>query len=870
MNRCQMIAALVAGTTAVLSAEAQTLNIPTFYMWGEYPADTNVFYAPTTSKVKKIVQFNLNAGWYENGQFIDRYRNNPEKLAEHVAAEVYSEVVTTGRLANETITVLIQNFGYDSPECDAAPGQPESDLGGARFFLSSDRLPGIGEFENDLPPRFPVRRTEADWDDRETLDYGYARSYRHPFLANGKDGAPLKAWFERFVNRLDQEYTIRAGTPNAIPHPSTYRYYFDIEPLFVDEAGANGVWFLDYLANPGQYGHSQYSYWNNPSFVVPGTGGKTLQQCYNEYRTANGYWDWPVDNPSTRLTLDKFWYENENAPYLTWYSELCTRVRDEVLDRCFHRVLRDKWPGSGVRSGNYGDFSADGLPDTFGWEGDRPWVTDLTTSNLNPPSWTPREGGARFARHKARGGPRNYISSLHSAASSRRMLDFVTSASGTTDSPVAYALGYWELEPLFGQPGWRRKDLYEAGHPNEEDVEAAIRFHRHTAESILNTPGTGLVNVQRNLAPWLTMPRANDHDDVPEQFEGAFTSRRNTRALMGMFRGKNIKEGMFWTKWYITANEQQDPPRSVSLAELLNAWEQTQRSVVEVYSTKVRKYTRTWSQSTLPAVVYEDAGETQEQKASRLEFTLREFPQTVWSEREVRLNSRPIPILNSGGVTQTVHQTVLTVDFDWIDTTYAGAYDAGSGSFPESRTKAEVNIECSIEFTGSNSGRVPTADDFGRVQMWMHDPSGVSAYADLRDLNFSETYTFVAPRSVGDNRWRMRVQFIANDQGQYVFPDTTASNAPISRIRLIHQSPVAFKTRYDLLQMIPTDEIYYEAIQPLSANSDMNHDGVVDPMDLMIYLDEWMMDSPAADFDADSSVTGQDADAFIEAYINGT
>jgi hypothetical protein len=444
------------------------------------------------------------------------------------------------------------------------------------------------------------------------------------------------------------------------------------------------------------------------------------------------------------------------------------------------------------------------------------------------------------------------------------------SVSGTTDSPVAYGFGYYELEPLFGQPGWRRANLYDPLQEAERDVEAAIRFHRHTAESILNTPGTGLNNAERNLAPWLTMPLSDTADDVDGQFEEAFTSRENTRALMAMFRGKNIKEAMFWTEWYIRATDNPPPPpadqttRTESIAALLEAWTQTQRSVVEVYSTRVKKYARTWAQTGTPPVVYEDATETAEEKASRLEFTLREFPQTPRSEREVRINSRQIPMV-FGSTDPRPYQTTLSVDFDWIDLAYAGT----PPSYADARMKAEINIECSIEFTG-DVGRVPNADDFGRVQIWS---GATSQYVTIK------SYTFNAPVSSDDNRWRMRLQAVVDPENynenvsyQYVFPDPTAGNAPRTRLRLIQQSPVPFQTRYDLVQFIPTDEEYPPASEGAMAmaNSDMNHDGVVDPTDLSIYLDEWMMDSPAADFDSDTAVTGEDADAFVEAYVNGT
>jgi hypothetical protein len=429
----------------------------------------------------------------------------------------------------------------------------------------------------------------------------------------------------------------------------------------------------------------------------------------------------------------------------------------------------------------------------------------------------------------------------------KRMLDAITVSSGAVDTIVAYPLAGTEIDWLDG-PGHRRPNVYHPAQAWETDVQTAIRLYRQQAESIVNTiaPANSR-NPSREVAAWMGMPRSILNGDGEDAFY-PYISRKTARNLLAMFRGKNIKESMYYTD-----------SGGIPLTEFEDAWNQMQRTVVEVYSTRVRKYTRTFAQGF--ASSYEDAGETQQQKASRLEFTLRDNAQNPPVDREVRLNSKLIPVTYP--TPSTVHQTVLTVDLDWIDTTYM-----------EDMTQYEINIECSIEFTGENAQRVRDASDFGEVQLWHSDGNGSGFYDTVNDNwpgVYAPTYTFNAPKSLGDNRYRMRIQFLTTYVDGSVFADASTGNIPTTRLRLRHQSPFAFISRYDLVQVIPTHEVSNPlGGQAFAANSDMNHDGVVDPTDLSIYLDEWMMDSPAADFDSDESVTGEDVDAFVEAYVNGT
>jgi hypothetical protein len=384
-------------------------NNPTFYVWGSYPEAPNSpnTYTPWTTKVRKIVQVNLTDCLYPNGNCGGTlFYNHPELLAVRVAQDIYNEVGVYGRLTNDTVAVLLQNFAYDSNYHDRPKGVAEPTLGGARFFTVNDRLNNlIGEWQFDPQPHYPTRRSEdpLQYANREAFDFGSARSYRHPFIENARPGAPLQAWMQTFVDALEQQYQTRLTSGQPIPNPKDYIWTFDVEPIFLAEAGPNGVWFLDYLADPAQYGDTTHTYWNNPAYKVPGTN-KTLQELYNDYRIANNLTGWPIDNPKTVLcapgNTNFSYFHVNNAAFLMWYHELCLAVKDQVLSRCFHGVLQAKWGDANhrVRTSNYGDMTVDGAKDVYGWTLDRPWNTSVTLSNQNNTvtSWTPTEKSNRW------------------------------------------------------------------------------------------------------------------------------------------------------------------------------------------------------------------------------------------------------------------------------------------------------------------------------------------------------------------------------------------------------------------------------------------------------------------------------------------
>lgn len=887
-----LVIACSAGSVCVSESVAQEFNTPTFYMWGDYPQG----HVPASPMVRRQVKFNL---------FYNSHHTNVQDLAKDLADEVAEEILA-GRLTSETVMVVLQNFGMDSEHLDLDYGDtnPEPTYGGIRFFLDEDRIQGINEWDQNIDAHtFPDPRIASGIGGR---DYRTARSYRHPFIKNalpdlnGVVRAPLRQWMKTFLTELTAQYVARAGTFTAddnIPHPATYKWYFDIEPLFLGAPTRNSVFMLRELA-------SRVDYWSNPqsleknylwAYRNPNGSPKTLAELYDEARIARGWspsWQTSVDLANQLDSTDLRGSEAAaNREIMTWFYEVTEATRNHVIDNCFFSVLREQWANPGIiQCGNYGMFSTDGLserilvpappdgiivvPETTGWFQDRAWVNNsLTQSNVDRATLFESEYLPRFTWNKARGGPMYYLDQVPLPTGHRqRYLEFPTTTSGTAHSPVWYPMGRYELTNDDGQQcaaeyewcdstspndrlGHKRRDVYgmfgsDLQRPLEGFHRSSMRVHRFNAESTINSGFS-------NVVPWMQMVNTAINGSRPldpEIFyeEGPASSLPDeARDYLRLFRSKNLKEGLYWTSWY----PGQFPPGSMPTAEslMMESWQLTEDQITRVYSNRVASYTRT--QHTAPVGGYMDAGETAQQKSSRLEFTLRD--DTTQYDREVDIRSKLLPSL---GGSPPHYQTALTVEFEYPLTNHTGS------------TLFEIALECSIKPIGQGGSPGITYAQVGKVLMWQDNlpcQSGLTLTGTWVEVG---TYTFAAPPSAGDGWQRTRIKISTGPVVWGIYnrcaPDGSLAK---SKLRLIHDLEFAFESRYDLVQLTPVPPTpgVDEGEQGL-ALSDVNADGLIDAADFDLFMYDWMESEPAADLDVNEAVDTEDLETFIEAYTTGT
>jgi hypothetical protein len=294
-----LVACVGGVVTPTPTAHAQTFNDPTFYFWGRYPNG----HTPASPKVRQIVKFSLN----DSSGGVP-YHANVTALAQHIGDFIAAEIAA-GRLTNQTVTLLLQNFGADGEQCDMGPGQNANEpaLSGSRFFFNEDRLPGVYEWDIEPDPKFPKPRLEDHPNRGPGTENGLARSYRHPFIANAlpDDGttvrAPLRAWMKSFVSATIAEfnrrvvYDVNNSIPD-IPHPDSWRWYLDTEPIFLGIPSDNALFLLDQIAQKPEF-WSNTGTLNNPkaylwAFRKPGGFPYTLAEWYEIAVEGR---DWPSE-----------------------------------------------------------------------------------------------------------------------------------------------------------------------------------------------------------------------------------------------------------------------------------------------------------------------------------------------------------------------------------------------------------------------------------------------------------------------------------------------------------------------------------------------------------------------------------------------
>lgn len=523
---------------------------------------------------------------------------------------------------------------------------------------------------------------------------------------------------------------------------------------------------------------------------------------------------------------------------MTWVYERWQHVEDFVMENCAYSTLRDKFPG--CRVGNYDDYNVDGAAvpasspdDAFrvGWMEERPFGTD-PNFNLDPPNplapvWSPTQFLPRLAIHHGAGGPmyREGVNGNLWYIGMRRK------SSGDQESPPMYGMSSAELDWYDGpggKPGHRQPDYYAPGHPMElDDWKASLRFHRRTAEAIINsciTPGTDCGERQAKFVPWLEVV-GSQTGSYPAGTRGP----NEARDLLAMLRGKNLAEGFFFSNWFINSDG------SPNQGNLEAAWRNTKAAIDDVYAFRICDYVRL--SEIAPQGGWPDDNEPD--RNTRLEFTLLSGGQP-----------RTVEVLSKAGLgAGQTHRTELRVDFEVV------------GPEPTNHI-LQINVEC-LTTSGSATGYV----QIGKLEsngQWSWD------YANPEHGEFSSVgpcYYFNAPADPGESVYRNRRTLTIPLQPGYVW---TVNGKRKIRLRLIHRNAAPFSSTYDLVQLyriMPPQSI----TSGLSASmSDTNSDGIVDSLDAVEFMQDWLEGAETANTNIDQFVDFEDLQNFEQAFATGT
>lgn len=838
MNFLNRAGGAVACAILAHAAGGQTLNIPKGYMWSSHvPTSWNFAGNPM---IKQMIHLNLNYSILLDPD--DPFSG----FAPGTIGAGESGAYKTGRAAAKRvekwgiqsgdIVIMLDKFGLE--------GDPDSG-NNHKFYRPEDWL------WPSLEGSFPTGDTTSN------------KTYRHPFLANAGFGfalgtgeaildagieTPLMAWMSQFCAGYEQEQLERASgpTPYAIPDPD--KFYFDTEVAVTPAQNPNYAYMLFLLASD----YEIWSTWPVPGYTIPpfppATVGtpQTLKMLY-QARVGDGIYDWPADTPpsppalgvagildaSEGIVQNQYGNYFRNIEYMIWWGEICSRALGEVMKYSAYDIIKAEWPNA--KCGNYREFAADGLDTIPGASGsDRtPWFQDRPYDNntLDYPRdydtptilSRPNEYLPRFAMNKDLGN----VLQFGNLTAGQRYLGFPWYRTGDVDSPVLYP-GTQTQHDSYRQ----QRDYYRPGHPlTLTGFEAARLMARRDVETAINSNGGGSEDV---LVPWVMMS-STEESTKDSNNEDIYLNYFQFREMQAMLRSKNIKECLFWTQVPQDVYDNGSP----AWQALEQAWDETAYWFPRVYATRIDNYTR----ATGPLGGYSSFDR------SRLEFTLPQPSNPANREYEVEVKCNPLV----SGVPSNV-TTSLIVDLEWRHTTYLD------------QTLADIYIESSVTELGV-TGKVYMWDDTNSVWVPLTIPE-----CPNNDPTVANTYTFNAPKSDSDDRYRSRERFV--DRSLLIFQTGSGSALKnITRLKLVHElyGEVAFTSRYDLVQLIPTGDCPATGGDLMIApRSDMNTDGVVNASDIDTFIDDWMSDMASADLNLNGEIDSDDVDIFEAAYASGT
>lgn len=595
--------------------------------------------------------------------------DDSEEKAQQVFNAIHSRITATPpTLTEETVCIVMRHFGHDQASDDGANPSLDPDSP-TRFFCLDDRnvLPSLDE--TDDQNGFPIHRAT----DGAARD---ARSYRHPFLLNSTEVAPLRTWCEQFVTELDD-------LCDGLYDPNKFRFYFECEAFIHVLGNQNGVFMLQYLAN-------QSDIWNN--WPVPGSDewapaedmppvetdtGKTLAELYAEERQRNGSWPLSILDGTSGIDSALPGTHARNRAFVIWWESVTQKTLDAVLWNCAYSVIKTQW--SGAKCGNYDHSVVDGGGTTTSWYMGRV----CPQPGSNPPSQCEdREPSTSFPRYwidYSNQGGRMY------EEVTGRWLSYTQHSSGDTYCPELYPL---TLSHLDGHPcdpnseGHRQPNLYDPEQPDDRYANSA-RLFRHNLEAIINSGSGGN---ETKLAIWISCVTTAFPDlsgcNSPTSF---YVDEPWTLQTLALIRGKNAPELQFYFH------------TGIDTELIAVAWEKTLLVKNAVYAARVKQVTDLVGTPTVWVSVDE-----------ALEFTL-------------LVDDAPLEVVIAAATdNSTEYATAIAVDFDSL------------GDYPSAEYDYVLNVECSTS-DGATTGEIYVFDfdEEEWVQLAMEGMGGEYVFPDL-------------------------------------------------------------------------------------------------------------------------------------------
>lgn len=816
---------LVAGLGLVSPGMAQdSFVVPEFYSGARQPSSV------TTNTCLSGSPLMVNMIW------MDAFYANPTTPAQAAlqgAAQVMGDI-EAGRLppgGGGRVCLYLWGFGHNTEYIVDGNGQVHDyTQSPTRFYRELDRLPGL------LDDDFPVRPPN---------DGGTARAYKHPFLINSGTRPtisnvppPMRVWMTDFCHAWKD---LRASNPAYANLPDPDRFFLDSEPALCEPPGPNSIWMLHFLATHGEI----WNQWPVPGAPAQSSGQPaTLASLYAQARSHHP--NWPADitdseHGGIRAGILYPAIDGQNRPFFEWYWNITAAAEDAVMEYSAYSVIRSEFPSA--KAGNFGHSRFDGLSDTTGWYRDR--VADGESSaarrdwNRYPRGWVDRQVG-QFMYRDAPG----------LSADDQHQLRWTAQrqwCSGHMDNMYLFfvSLPQWEPTPGWqpepsspGAEGHKQLSIYrpthapDSTHPNayrppETYQESNDRLNRGPMEADINSFDGGNEN---RPWPWLefvdteTNPftPTEEQPNDPTPWLRYQVQQSDFRALLAMLRGKNFPGGGFWSNW--APSTAGSHPTADNLA-----WNDTTEVIDAVYASRVDSWKRRTGR--VPDDPIDDQDDAD---PLRLEFTLR----VNGLDRTVDIST------NQTAATPVTELFVQLSGLGCYKTHAVGRLDY----------EYQINVECSTDRHGT-AGRV-LAYDFAHSK-WVEVPVEEGRY-----------YGCYAPIDPDTGQYSNRRTFFLRDTVVGGYLREFVSNDGLFCLRLVHLNTGAFTSKYDLVQVIPyrTGSGLTGSTPLVALQTDVDFDEMVTTADLAQYMAKWLSGNSAADINLDGQVDALDLLVFLNTF----
>lgn len=623
-------------------------------------------------------------------------------------------------------------------------------------------------------------------------------------------------------NVLAQVATMNMGGGQTVP-----LYAFPIDRLLLDSETYPVIFddrVVKAMANSANDPGDPDDRWNTRA--VPGFGGRTMAQLWAEaqaqWDTTNSTYQW---HPSIATVIGTanlpYFRAVKRRPYL-WLNTITLQAKQAVIETAVLEPMRNILADLGTvpRTGNYGEFGADGAADDFGWQRVRGPDADR---NEDPVGSGPIPQPPMV---ESRVRPRVSISRTNESS---RMIGYDALGwwqSFKTRPRGAYTVGQPQLYPVDTQDtnynhAMRMKSLYVPSHPDENQTDAMHRVNRHRLESAINS------NSGSN--EYMTEPYVG----APSTIQGGFHySRSLVRDQLALARAKQLRQ----------ANLFHGNPAA---APVLGVWTEAKRVADQVYAFKINNWM--WTAGTNPVYSYHPLGDV--------------------------TNTLRAPASHPLGI-----DTVLaaTSEFDeWLSTEAIAEFEEW---LPALGDELRVLYEGRIDIPGEQDIAQPrTFPAYGEILLWDWNESSQSGGL-WRAIKFGDDPANTTRYLFGTRDLSTRRGANVAEAHRYV------SSTGKVRVMLRHSvynyaAPMGeFISKHDLLQVMRADSADpvgivgegpsgdAEAMSAFVIGPDINHDLAVDSDDLSRFIGAYAADAPAADYNGDGTVTVADAEAFLADY----